>query len=58
MTKATLIKEKYLIGDCFAVQRFSPLLSPLETRGHTDRRGAGEVAESSTTVSSGNRKTD
>jgi hypothetical protein len=46
---------KHLIEACFS-QRFSSLSSWQETWCHTDRHSAGELAQSSTSGSTGNRK--
>ena len=49
-------KEKYLIGAGFQLQKFSLLSSWQEAWQHAGKRGAGEVAERSTSVAAGSRK--
>jgi hypothetical protein len=49
-------KEKYLIGAGFQLQKFSLLSSWQEAWQHVSKRGAGEVAERSTSVAAGSRK--
>jgi hypothetical protein len=49
-------KRKHLIGAGLQFERFCPLSTWWEVWQHADRHGAGEVAESFTSESTGSRK--